>query len=170
MIDLLALADRLENEAIREEAVDPFMVNLRDAALMLRRVQTVITVIHDERARHQSNSSVWEPMTALQLGHDLEQLLQPPSGDQQMTERHEIPADRETLERIRRESVPADRAVWQPDNAKSYRCPKCLRWLFTQYTGDVLPSIACRGPLEPHILEWEETIITIAKVTAKAEG
>lgn len=51
------------------------------------------------------------------------------------------------------EVVPTDRVIWQSDTAKSYKCPICKRWVYSQYEGDDRPEIIC-GPRQ-HTLRWE---------------
>lgn len=47
----------------------------------------------------------------------------------------------------RREVVPGitGGAVWQSEKAKSYRCPICHMWIFSQYEGEDLPTVTCKG-------------------------
>jgi hypothetical protein len=51
------------------------------------------------------------------------------------------------------EIVPGDRAIWQSDRAKTYRCPVCLRPVFSGYEGDESPTIYCDGSGQ-HRLVW----------------
>jgi hypothetical protein len=46
-------------------------------------------------------------------------------------------------------------AVWQSDTAKTYRCPYCLKPLFSQYEGEESPTVTCHGPLADHVLRWK---------------
>lgn len=50
------------------------------------------------------------------------------------------------------ESIPNDRAIWQSDTAKTYRCPFCLRPIFSQYEGEKLPIVECFP--DRHVLRW----------------
>jgi len=50
------------------------------------------------------------------------------------------------------EVVEGGRAIWQSETAKTYRCPVCLRPIFTQHEGDGLPEIICKGT--SHSLTW----------------
>lgn len=54
----------------------------------------------------------------------------------------------------RQELVPGNRAIWQPDTAKTYRCPTCQGPIFSQNTNDVVPAIECVGD-GAHRLTWQ---------------
>lgn len=54
---------------------------------------------------------------------------------------------------------PADGAVWQSEEAKTYRCPYCQSLIRAHFEGSAAPAIMCReigttGRME-HILRWE---------------
>lgn len=54
----------------------------------------------------------------------------------------------------RQEFVPGGRAIWQKsDSCAIYQCPTCLRNVFTQYEGQDVPAIVCRG-MEGHLVIW----------------
>lgn len=53
----------------------------------------------------------------------------------------------------REEFVPAGRAIWQSDTAKTYQCPFCLRPVFSTHEGEDMPVIVCE-PRIGHRLQW----------------
>ena len=70
----------------------------------------------------------------------------------------EIRRLRRELERLpngRIEHVPGDRAIWQSENAKTYRCSVCQRPVFTNYEGQDVPVILCIGS-GGHDLVWPQ--------------
>jgi hypothetical protein len=50
------------------------------------------------------------------------------------------------------EFIPNDRAIWQSDTAKTYRCPICRRPIFSQWEGQESPTVDCRP--DGHQLTW----------------
>lgn len=50
------------------------------------------------------------------------------------------------------EFVPNDRAIWQPDRAKTYQCSVCKRPIFSQFEGEALPMVDCQP--NGHLLTW----------------
>jgi hypothetical protein len=55
---------------------------------------------------------------------------------------------------IRSEFVPNGQAIWNADEAMNYQCPICYRWVFSQYEGKELPTIACEA--DGHRLRWPD--------------
>jgi hypothetical protein len=46
------------------------------------------------------------------------------------------------------------KAIWQQsETARTYRCPVCLRPVFSQHEGDEIPAITCEAG--QHRLRWE---------------
>lgn len=64
---------------------------------------------------------------------------------------------------MRRETVPGGQAIWQSDTAKTYQCPVCHGYVFTQYEGEASPTkIACvlsadNLGVRSHVVEWDES-------------
>lgn len=60
----------------------------------------------------------------------------------------------------REEFVPAGRAIWQTNLAKTYRCPYCARPIFTQYEGDDSPTrVECERGIG-HRVVWERVALS----------
>jgi hypothetical protein len=55
---------------------------------------------------------------------------------------------------IRNEVISTNRAIWQPETAKTYQCPECLAAIKTQYEYEDLPAIECLRPYGLHSLTW----------------
>jgi hypothetical protein len=60
---------------------------------------------------------------------------------------------------VKTEIIPPGVAVFRSENANVYQCPMCLCPLFSTYEGPEVPVIVCRGPFEPHRLEWPSVTI-----------
>jgi hypothetical protein len=59
------------------------------------------------------------------------------------------------------EFIPNGRAIWQSNTAKSYPCPYCSRWIFTQYEGTApLLDVNVRCETEGHTVTWDEPSLT----------
>lgn len=57
------------------------------------------------------------------------------------------------------EFIPDGTAIFRGEKMKTYQCPRCLKWIFTQYEGNapLLPNgVQCHGFMSGHTLTWED--------------